>query len=102
MLETLGKDLCRTLLIYCSIYVPPELKDIFKIKTSPSGQIKHFSEDDDDIAVQMNKLILEELTENKELLKLGEGGSTSGSDSAPSDDNLPQSFLNKNLPPIEK
>jgi hypothetical protein len=51
MLETLGKDLCRTLLIYCSIYVPPELKDIFKIKTSPSGQIKHFSEDDDDIAV---------------------------------------------------
>lgn len=51
MLETLGKDLCRTLLIYCSIYVPPELKDIFKIKTSPSGQTKHFSEDDNDIAV---------------------------------------------------
>ena len=50
----------------------------------------------------MNKMILEELTENKELLRIGEGGSTSGSDSAPSDDNLPQSMLNKNLPPIEK
>ena len=50
----------------------------------------------------MNKMILEELTENKELLRIGEGGSTSGSDSAPSDDNLPQSMLNKNLPPVEK
>ena len=45
MLETLGKDLCRTLLIYCSIYVPPELQEIFKIKPRPSGQSKNFSED---------------------------------------------------------
>jgi hypothetical protein len=37
------------------------------------------------------------------LLKLGDGGdSTSGSDSAPSDDNLPQAELNKNLPVEEK
>lgn len=32
MLETLGRDLCRTLLIYCQIYVPPELKTMFKAK----------------------------------------------------------------------
>ena len=44
---------------------------------------------------------IQELT--KDLLKLGDGGdSTSGSDSAPSDDNLPQAELNKNLPVEEK
>lgn len=32
---------------------------------------------------------MKELSENKNLLKLGEGDSSSGSDSAPSDDNLP-------------
>lgn len=31
-------------------------------------------------------------------MKLGEGDSSSGSDSAPSDDNLPQAELKKNLP----
>ena len=36
-----------------------------------------------------------------ELKKLGEGDSTSGSDSAPSDDNLPQSELIKQLPADE-
>jgi hypothetical protein len=34
-------------------------------------------------------------------MKLGQGDSTSGSDSAPSDDNLPQAELNKNLPADE-
>ena len=34
MLETLGRDLCRTLLIYKQIYVPPELQKIFKVKKS--------------------------------------------------------------------
>ena len=32
MLETLGRDLCRTLLIYTALYVPPELRGIFKQK----------------------------------------------------------------------
>ena len=43
-------------------------------------------------------MIMQELSENKNLLKLGEGDSSSGSDSAPSDDNLPQKELQKNLP----
>lgn len=38
MLESLGKDLCRTLLIYSSIYVPPELRDIFKMRQSIAGK----------------------------------------------------------------
>jgi hypothetical protein len=33
MLETLGRDLVRVLLIYCQIYVPPELRALFKAKT---------------------------------------------------------------------
>lgn len=40
-----------------------------------------------------------ELSENKDLLKLGDGNSSSGSDSAPSEDNLNQADLMKNLPP---
>ena len=28
MLETLGHDCCRALLIYCNLYVPPELADL--------------------------------------------------------------------------
>lgn len=41
MLELVGRDLARVLLIYNSIYVPPELRDTFKLK--PQG--KKFSED---------------------------------------------------------
>jgi hypothetical protein len=33
-------------------------------------------------------MLTEELKENKELINIGNGGSSSGSDSAPSDDNL--------------
>ena len=28
MLETLGHDCCRSLLIYCNIFIPPELHEI--------------------------------------------------------------------------
>jgi cytosolic carboxypeptidase protein 2/3 len=44
MLETLGEDCCRTLLIYTSIYVPPDLRTIFKMRPQkPAG--KSFIED---------------------------------------------------------
>lgn len=29
MLESLGRDLCRVILIYKNIYVPPELRHLF-------------------------------------------------------------------------
>jgi hypothetical protein len=32
MMETVGRDLCRTILIYTQIYVPPELAKLFKVK----------------------------------------------------------------------
>ena len=65
---------------------------------------KHFIEDDNSNlnASFISQLILDELTENKELIKQGDGDSTSGSDSAPSEDNLSLVELNKNLPVCEK
>ena len=42
LLESLGRDMCRTLLIYCQIYVPPELRRMFKMKPKPK---KEFHED---------------------------------------------------------
>jgi hypothetical protein len=42
------------------------------------------------------------LSEKKDLLKLGDGDSSSGSDSAPSDDNLDAAELIKNLPTVDK
>jgi len=43
-----------------------------------------------------------ELSNNKKLLKVGEGDSSSGSESAPSEDNLEAAELVKNLPTVDK
>jgi hypothetical protein len=47
-------------------------------------------------------MIVAELSENKNLIKIGNGDSTSGSDSAPSEDNLNPAELLKNLPVSDK
>ena len=47
-------------------------------------------------------MFLAELRNNKELVKQGEGDSTSGSDSEPSEDNLEPTELIKNLPTVDK
>lgn len=101
MLETLGRDLSRTLLIYTSLYVPPELRSEFKYTEAPT-QAKSFKEDVPIVAESINKLLLAELSQNKDLIKLGDGNSSSGSDSAPSDGNLDPQELMKNLPTVEK
>lgn len=41
MLESVGRDLARCLLIYNEIFVPPELRDTFKMKP----KVKKFNED---------------------------------------------------------
>lgn len=46
--------------------------------------------------------LMQELSEKKDLLKMGDGDSSSGSDSAPSDDNLDAAELMKNLPIVDK
>jgi len=47
-------------------------------------------------------MIIAELSENKNLLSLGDGNSSDGSDSAPSEDNLNAAELIKNLPVADK
>jgi hypothetical protein len=105
MLESLGRDMCRTLLIYEQIYVPPELRSMFKARVKPKNS-KQFSEEPDDdnsTALDFKSLIMNELKENKKLLSLGDGNSSEGgSDSAPSEDNLPASDLLKQLPVADK
>lgn len=102
MLESLGQDLLRTLLIYTSLYVPPELRDTFKYK-QPQGLSKQFTEDvPDHPALSITEMIMAELSENKNLIKIGNGDSSSGSDSAPSEDNLNPAELLKNLPVTDK
>jgi hypothetical protein len=95
MLENLGRDLCRTLLIHQSIYIPPELEGLFKLKKTQAATSASF-------AASINDIIMQELAEKKDLLRMGDGDSSSGSDSAPSDDNLDAAELIKNLPTVDK
>ncbi len=66
--------------------------------------LKVFAEDEkqNSQVINMTQMLIQELTENKVLLKLGEGNSSSGSDSAPSEDNLNPIELLKNLPIADK
>jgi hypothetical protein len=50
----------------------------------------------------LKSLLCEELKLNKDLLKKGEGDSSSGSDSAPSEDNLNAEEIIKMIPVIDK
>jgi hypothetical protein len=47
-------------------------------------------------------MLMAELSENRDLMKLGDGDSSNGSESAPSDDNLNPADLIKNLPALDK
>jgi hypothetical protein len=78
---------------------------MFKARVKPKNS-KQFSEEPDDdnsTALDFKSLIMNELKENKKLLSLGDGNSSEGgSDSAPSEDNLPASDLLKQLPVADK
>ena len=76
--ESMGYDLCRVLLIYENIYIPPELRHLYG-KQEPGT----------DAPPDMSALFEQELQENKKLIAAGEGDSSGGSDSEPSEDNLP-------------
>ena len=111
MLETLGHDSCRAILIYCNMHVPSELHEIpfFKnlllqmqaAKKKNAGDLdkKKFKEP----AFNLKDAINSELNANKALLA-GSGGddSSSGSDSAPSEDNMQAEELVKQLPVADK
>ena len=85
----MGKEMCRTLLIYANIYIPPELQHIY-------GQKEEGKEMD------MGALLMQELSENKKLMAAGDGDSTGGSESEPSEDNLPVEEMAKHIPIVDK
>jgi hypothetical protein len=87
--EQMGKDLCRTLLIYENIHIPPELEHLYGNK-------------DDGAPQDMSALFAQELTENKKLLAAGDGDSSGGSESEPSEDNLPVNEVAAFVPIVDK
>ena len=98
-LESIGRDLCRSLLLYCGIQVP----DQFGVETktegeSPAMPSKKYTED----TLAIKSQLLNELKGNTELINKGEGSSSSGSDDAPSEDNLDAEEICQLVPPIDK
>ena len=93
MLETLGHDVCRALLIYCNLYVPPELAELPYFKgilarkkaQEASKDKKVFKEDEK--PMNFADAILNEFNNDKSLLHQ-DSDSSSGSESAPSEDNM--------------
>lgn len=74
-----------------------------KPKDLPPDSDKTFYDDPDpDTPADFAALVMSELQETKSLNKTGDGDSSSGSDSAPSEDNLEATELAKNLPEIDK
>lgn len=84
-LQQVGKDLCRTILIYTGIQVPTDLELPFSsLKSAAPESGKAFKEDEFNI----RDLISNELKEHKELIEQGNGDSSEGSDDEPSDGKL--------------
>jgi len=112
LLESMGVDLCRALLIQCNLGVPKELLDIARAPLAKARGItsKTFSaeppSDCESVvsqqALEIKQSLIAELKANKELLLAGNGDSSSGSESEPSEDNLDASELVKNLPAVDK
>lgn len=88
--EEMGRDLCRTLLIYENIYVPPELRHLYGNRDEADGP------------ADMSALFSKELQDNKKLIAAGDGDSSGGSDSEPSEDNLPVDEAAKVVPIVDK
>jgi hypothetical protein len=76
-------------LIYENIYVPPEFESIFGKK-----------EEGKELDVQA--IMEKEMNENSTLIDAGEGDSSGGSESEPSEDNLPVDEAAKVIPIVDK
>lgn len=85
----MGADLCRTLLVYENIHIPPELEHLYGNKEEGGPK-------------DMSALFEKELTENKKLIAAGDGDSSGGSESEPSEDNLPVTEAAAFVPIVDK
>ena len=86
--ESMGSDLCRTLLISENIHIPPELEHLYGNK--------------DGEPTDMTSMFESELANNQKLMAAGEGDSSGGSESEPSEDNLPVNELAAVAPIVDK
>jgi hypothetical protein len=107
LLEEIGRDLVRTLLVHQNLKLLPALSPLLAAEGATQMKVKKFSAENDTViqdeeAYLVNRMLIAELNNNKELIKMGEGDSSSGSDSEPSEDNLEPSELIKNLPTVDK
>jgi hypothetical protein len=91
--QRMGQDLCRTILVSENIYVPPELEPLFGSKQTQG---------EGGAAPSMAALFANELKENEDLMLAGDGDSSGGSDSEPSEDNLPIEEVSKFIPMVDK
>ena len=85
MLASLGRDLCRSILPYSNLYVPEELRELPMFKRLPvpqPGDSKKMPK------IDIMGAVMGEFAENEDLMHAGDGDSSSGSDDAPSEDNL--------------
>ena len=103
VLKSIGRDLCRALIPYCNINValsispilsPTQSKSVFKDTTKKNVQ----KNKEKVLGTQWRNELLNELKSNKDLLNVGDVDECSGSDSAPSDDNLPDNIMAKIVP----
>ena len=76
-------------MIYENIYIPPELEHLYG--KQEDGKPK-------DIAALLEK----EIIEDKKLIAAGDGDSSGGSESEPSEDNLPVDEAAKVVPIVDK
>ena len=76
MLETLGHDVCRALLIYCNLYVPPELADLPYFKgiiarkkaLAEANNLDKKTFKDEEKMMSFNDAIMKEFKNNSALL----------------------------------
>ena len=81
---SVGRDLCRSLLLYSGIAVPDSFNPEDGATDANVMPSKKFTED----TLEIKSQLLKELTGDENLITNGEGSSSSGSDDAPSEDNM--------------
>jgi hypothetical protein len=90
--ERMGSDLCRTILIYDNVYIPPQIQHLFPKPIESAG----------DRPDSIHEMLMKELQEDKSLMDVGDGDSSDGSESEPSEDNMPVEEVAKVVPVVDK
>lgn len=100
-LEQVGKDICRTLLVHFNISTPRDIevpKEMQNPGSSPQLPSKQYEEDKE----SFKSMFLDELRNQKHLMEAGNDDSMSGSDDAPSEDNMAAEELCRVVPAVDK